>query len=133
MPLVGIFVAASALWPFARPYAARSLDERAFFDPLAIAANLYLLLYGLAVILLAISWVNLSAKRFRDRDRVPPVGLAGLLPLVVVLDGALRWLQPQIADALPRPWVFAGDAAVVVALAWTVAECADLFNQAKSL
>ena len=125
-PLVAIFAGLTVVWLLVRPYASRSLGERTLFDPLILATNLYRLLYGLAAILLAICWVNLAAKRFRDRARPAPVGLAGLLPLCALCDGALRWLQPQVADILPRASVFVGDAAVFAALIWTVAECGDL-------
>lgn len=125
--LTAIFVAVTGVWLVVRPFGRRSLAERHLFDPLAIAANFYQLFFIFAVILLAISWVNLSAKRFRDRGLAPPIGLAGIFPLFALLDGALRWLQPQIADILPRWTVFAGDGLVAVALAWTVAECGDFF------
>lgn len=125
--LAAIFVVATGVWLALRPLGTRSLAERHLFDPLAIAANLYQLVYILAVILLAISWVNLSAKRFRDRGMMPPVGLAGIFPLFALLDGALRWLQPQMPDILPRWSVFVGDGLVALALAWTVAVCGDFF------
>lgn len=125
VPLAAIFAVLTGIWLAVRPIGSRGLAERQLFDPPTIAANLYQLLYIFAVILLAISWVNLSAKRFRDRGRVPPVGLAGAFPLVALLDGALRWLQPQMADVLPRWMVFTGDGLVALALAWTIAECGD--------
>lgn len=126
-PLAAIFLVVTGLWLVLRPIGSRGLAERHFLDPLTIAANLYQLFYIFAVILLAISWVNLSAKRFRDRGMTPPVGLAGIFPLCALLDGALRWLQPQMAESLPRWTVFTGDGLVVLALAWTIAECGDFF------
>lgn len=126
-PLVAIFVVATGIWMALRPIGSRSLAMRTLFDPATLAANIYQLFYILAVILLAISWVNLSAKRFRDRGMVPPVGLAGIFPLFAVLDGALRWLQPQMPDVLPRWSVFVGDGLVALVLVWTVAMCADFF------
>lgn len=128
-PLVAIFVVATGVWMALRPLGARSLAVRSLFDPATLAANIYQLFYILAVILLAISWVNLSAKRFRDRGFAPPVGLAGIFPLFALLDGAIRWLQPQMPDVLPRWSVYAGDGLVALALVWTVAVCADFFRR----
>ena len=126
-PLAAIFIVVTGIWMVLRPIGSRGLSQRTLFDPATLAANIYQLFYILAVILLAISWVNLSAKRFRDRGMVPPVGLAGIFPLFALLNGALRWLQPQMPDVLPRWSVYAGDAAVAIALVWTVAACADFF------
>ncbi len=126
LPLLALFALATAGWLFAHPYALRSLARRGFIEPSAIAANLYLIFYTLAVLLLGVCWVNLCAKRFRDRGRMLPLGLAGLLPLAMLADGALRWLQPRIVDTLPGWSVYFGDALVAAVLAWTLAECFDL-------
>lgn len=126
-PLAAIFLVATGIWLVLRPIGSRSLAVRTLFDPATLAANIYQLFYILAVILLAISWVNLSAKRFRHRGMNPPVGLAGIFPLFALLDGALRWLQPQMPDVLPRWSIYASDGLVAVALIWTVAVCGDFF------
>ena len=125
--IAAIFLVLTLVYILVRPIAARGLADRAgLFDAAALAANVAVLLYAVAAMLLGISWVNLSAKRFRDLGRRPPLGLAGLLPLVILADGTLRWLQPQIADVLPHALVYLGDIAVLAALAWTVAVCAGL-------
>ena len=94
LPLVVL----TGLWLALAPYANRSLDQRAFADPRTFASYAYLVVYAFAVLLIAVCYVNLSAKRFRDRGRPAPVGLAGLLPFVALCDGAARWLQPRVAE-----------------------------------
>lgn len=126
IPPAALFFATTVLWLVLRPFASRGLDQRALFDPLSLAVSVYVLLYSLCAILIGICWVNLTAKRFRDLGRAPPVGLAGLVPLLALFDGALRWLQPRAADVLPGWMVFCGDAVVAAALVWTVIECAGL-------
>ena len=127
--LFAVFVVLTAGFLVIRPYAGRGLADRTLFDPLSLVANLAVLIYGVVVILLGVSWMNLSAKRFRDRGDRPPLGLAAVLPFAILFDGTLRWLQPQVADTLPRPVVFLGDAVVVAALAWTVAACTDVLHR----
>lgn len=131
VPLAALLALLTLGWSALAPFASRGPGERAFFDPLAIAANLYLVLYTFAAVLIAVSWVNLSAKRFRDRGRPSPVGLAGLFPLLALLAGSIHWLRPRAADIVPVWLVFAGDALALAALAWTVAECLDLLAVAR--
>jgi uncharacterized BrkB/YihY/UPF0761 family membrane protein len=66
--------------------------------------------------------VNLSAKRFRDLGRAAPVALAGLAPLVALVVGAVHWLQPRVAEVMPRLWVWGADAALVAVIGWTIYE-----------
>jgi uncharacterized membrane protein YhaH (DUF805 family) len=124
--LAAIFVATTGVWIAIAPFARRGLDGRGFFDPQAFVVNLYLLAYAFVVILLAISWVNLGAKRFRDRGLAPPVGLAGIFPLLALFDGAFHWLQPRLGGVFSASWLYVGDALVVAAFAWTLAMCCDL-------
>lgn len=107
------------------PWSNRPLTERAFFDPAALAANAYILAYAALTIFTAISWVNLGAKRFRDRGRPAPLGLAGLLPLAMLVAGAAAWLQPRVAEVMPRWTVWACEAAMVAVAVWTALE---MFN-----
>ena len=128
LPVAALFVALTVVWILVRPYANRGLTERSFLDVVSLAANIFGIFYSFAVLLLAICWVNLCAKRFRDRRRKPALGFAGLLPLIILADGALHWLQPQISDVLSGWSVYGGDVIVAAILAWTVAECLDLLR-----
>lgn len=59
----------------------------------------YLLIYGIAAMLIAISHTFLSMKRLRALRQ--PTGFGGLLPFTVLLVGAVTWLQPRLGDEMP--------------------------------
>ena len=130
-PLLFIFAATTGVLLQALPFANRPLAERAFYDGAALAANAYILAYAMLTLLIGISWVNLSAKRFRDRGRPGPLGLAGLLPLAGLVAGAAHWLQPRVTEDMPRWSVSACDGILVVVAIWTVAEIFDLIPARK--
>lgn len=121
-PLALSFGVTTAIMLTVLPWSNRPLTERAFFDPAALAANAYILAYAALTIFTAISWVNLGAKRFRDRGRPAPLGLAGLLPLAMLVAGAAAWLQPRVAEVMPRWTVWACEAAMVAVAVWTALE-----------
>lgn len=123
-PLASLLVAMTAVWLALRPYAGRGLDERAFLDPLTAAAYGFLVLYAFAILLASVSYVMLSMKRLRDRRR--PVALAGLAPLTALIAGAAHWLEPQMGGAFPLWAVYACDATLLAALAWTIVELGAL-------
>jgi uncharacterized membrane protein YhaH (DUF805 family) len=120
MPLASILFVMTAIWFVLEPFAKRGLDERAFLDPLTLAAYVYLICFAFAVLFAAVCFVMLSMKRLRDRARPP--GLAGAFPLVALLTGAANWIEPQVGSPLVSTiallcWVTLG-----VALLWTVVE-----------
>ena len=131
-PLAVSFVVTTAIMLALLPWANRPLTERAFFDPAAFAANTYILVYAALTLLTAISWVNLGAKRFRDRGRPAPLGLAGLLPLAMLVAGAADWLQPRVAEVMPRATVWACEGALVVVAIWTFLEMLDVLAKGRS-
>ncbi|MEF3366412.1 hypothetical protein V3H18_07680 [Methylocystis sp. 9N] len=120
--LLAILAPLTLIWLALSPYAAHDLAQRPLFAPETAAAYFYVLFYAFAVLLLAISFVNLSAKRFRDRGRTPPLGLASLAPLLALLSGAAHFLQPRVAEVMSRWYVWGVDAALVAAIVWTVYE-----------
>ena len=132
LPLAALLGAASVVLRIALPYANRTLAERAFYDPLTFAANFYILIYAAGLLLLAISWVNLAAKRFRDRGRPAPLALAGLLPLAALVAGAAHWLQPRVAEVMPRWNVWGCDALLVIVALWTAAELFDAISGSRN-
>ena len=83
-------------------------------------ANLYRLLYGFALIMILISYYNLSAKRWRDVGR--PSALAGLLPLLACIAGALHWLEPRVAPEMPHLIPVVADIALAAVFIWNVVE-----------
>ncbi len=131
-PLALSFLATTAIMLAVLPWANRPLSERAFFDPAALAANTYILAYAALTILTGISWVNLGAKRFRDRGRPAPLGMAGLLPLAMLVAGAAAWLQPRVAEAMPRASVWGCEILLLVVAVWTAAEMFDLIAKGRS-
>jgi hypothetical protein len=107
-------------WLLLLPYANRGLDQRGLVDPLAFVTYFYLAGFAFVVILIAVSFYNLSAKRFRARGLAPPFG--GLVPFAALIAGAAHWLQPRVADVLPRFAVLACDVAAVAIALWCLYE-----------
>ena len=68
------------------------------------------------------SFINLSAKRFRDRGLSPPLGLASLAPLLALVAGAAHFVQPYVAEVMSRWYVWGVDALFVAAALWTIYE-----------
>jgi uncharacterized membrane protein YhaH (DUF805 family) len=110
----------TAIWLVLEPYAYRDLSTTAFFAPMTLVAYIYLLFYAFAVLLIAICYYNLSAKRWRDRAR--PASFAGLLPFFALLSGAMHWLQPRVADVIPFAYVVLVDLALVAIIGWNIVE-----------
>jgi uncharacterized membrane protein YhaH (DUF805 family) len=119
-------------WSLLSPLAHRGLDERGLVDLPTLAAYFYLLLYAFAVLLIAVCFYNLSAKRWHDRGR--PGGLAGIIPLSLLVAGAAHWLVPRSEDTLPIWIAFALDAVALAAVIWTAVElgCLDTRPEQRS-
>ncbi len=125
-PLALLFAVTTAIMLALLPWSNRPLTERAFYDPAALAANTYILVYAALTIFAAISWVNLGAKRFRDRGRPAPLALAMLVA------GAAAWLQPRVAEVMPRASVWMCEAALVAVAIWTMLEMFDLVAKGRA-
>ena len=110
----------TVLWSALRPYAHHDLATSAFLAPLTILAFAYLVLYAFATLLIAVCYVMLSMKRFRDRGRY--VGLAGLVPVLVLFAASLHFLRAQTPDVVSLWYVVALDAILVGTTAWTIIE-----------
>jgi uncharacterized membrane protein YhaH (DUF805 family) len=104
------------------PYTAHDLATSPLFVWQTVVAYVYLCLYALAMLVVAASFVNLSAKRFRALGRPAPGGLATLLPLAALLAGSAHFLQPHVADAMPRWQVSMFDLLLAVIALWTAYE-----------
>jgi len=131
-PLALSFGVTTAIMLAVLPWTNRPLSERAFLDPATLASNTYILVYAAFTIFAAISWVNLGAKRFRDRGRPAPLALAGLLPLAMLVAGAAAWLQPRVAEVMPRATVWACEGLMVAAAIWTALEMFDVIAKGHS-
>lgn len=120
--LAAVLAPLTLLWLALLPYTEHDLAKSAFFVWQTVAAYAYLVVYATVVLLVSASWVNLSAKRFRDLNRPAPLGLAGLLPFAALLAGAAHWLQPRVAEVMPRWYVTIGDVALAAVVLWTLFE-----------
>ncbi len=119
-PIASILFVTTAIWLVLEPFAKRGLDERAFLDPLTLAAYIYLVCYAFLVLFTTVCFVMLSMKRLRDRGRPP--GLAGALPLVALLTGAANWVEPQVGSPLVTTIAFLCWVALGAALLWSIIE-----------
>ncbi len=120
LSLGAIFALLTFIGVLLAPFARHDLATTPFLDLRVIAAYFYLTVYMFALIVVAISFYNLSAKRWRDRGK--PSALAGVLPFVALLSGAAHWLYPQMGGEVPAWSVYAIDAALCVLVIWTVVE-----------
>lgn len=118
--LAAILALLTAIWIYLAPSAHRDLDTTPFLAWWTLVAYVYLLLYSFAVLLIAICHYNLSAKRWRDRDR--PAAFAGLLPLAALVSGAAHWMQPRVAEFIPYWYVLGADLLLAGIVVWTVLE-----------
>lgn len=119
-PLASILFVTTVVWRALEPFAKRGLDERAFLDPLTLAAYVYLLCYAFVVLFMTVCFVMLSMKRLRDRGR--PTGLAGAAPLAALLAGAASWIEPQVNSPLVSTIEIWAWVALGLSVVWTVVE-----------
>jgi hypothetical protein len=115
---VGLALAMTALALAVAP-GPRDLSTQPFFSIQIVAVHAYLLLYGFALIVLAVVEYFVSAKRFNDLG-LPPA-LAGLLPFSLLLAGAAAWFQPRSEGAMPAWAVYPFYALALGVLVWNVA------------
>ncbi|HXY59064.1 MAG TPA: hypothetical protein VEH76_10840 [Methylocystis sp.] len=120
--IFAILVPMYGLWLLVAPYAFHDLKTTPFFAPMTAVAYAYALVFAFVTIFATISYVNLSAKRFRDRGRPSPLGLASLAPFAAFLAGAAHFFQGLVEGVVPRWQVYPFDAAFVVIAAWTIWE-----------
>lgn len=118
--LGGLFLVLTAIWLALEPFTHRDLADTPFFAWRTMIAFVYLVFYAFAVLLIAISYYNLSAKRWRDRGR--PAALAGILPFAALLAGAVNWFQPRVAEVMPFWPVVGFDLLLAGVFVWNVVE-----------
>ena len=116
--LAALTAGLSGLWLLLSPFAHRDLRTSTFLAPMTIVAYTYLIVFAFAVLIISISFTNLSAKRLRGRSL--PTGLAGSVPLLALFVGAAHWLQPQVPDVVSIWYVVSLDILLAAVVAWTV-------------
>ncbi len=118
--LAALAFALTLAWFALQPYARHDLKTQAFIAPMTVVAYTYLIVYAFAVILIAISYVMLTMKRFRALGA--PAGLAGLVPLLALFAASAHFLRAQTPDVVALPYVVLLDAALVAVTLWTIVE-----------
>jgi hypothetical protein len=116
--LFGLIAVLSLGFLYVRPYAVHDLTTSPLLAPSVLGANLYIVFYAFALILLGICYYNLSAKRWRDIGR--PSSLAGLLPFLALLSAALHWLEARVGAAMPVAMLMGVDVILVLILLWNI-------------
>ncbi|MEA2856181.1 MAG: hypothetical protein QOH98_502 [Methylobacteriaceae bacterium] len=120
LALAAILVPLTLIWLVIAPATHRNLSTPQFFNAETLAAFIYLAIFAFAVLLIAVSWTNLSAKRFRCVGR--PAALAGAVPFAALIEGAAHWFQPRAPDVFPGWALTLFDAALIVVVAWSIYE-----------
>lgn len=120
--LFAILIPMYGFWLLLAPFAFHDLSKTPLFAPMTALAYAYAIVFAFTTMLVTISYVNLSAKRFRDLGRPSPLGLAALAPFAALLSGAAHFFQGLVEGVVPRWQVYPFDAAFVVVAAWTIYE-----------
>jgi uncharacterized membrane protein YhaH (DUF805 family) len=118
--LAAILIPLTLIWIVIAPATHRDLSRPELLDAGAFGAFLFLVIFTFAVILIAVSWTNLSAKRFRAIGR--PAALATALPFAALLAGAAHWFQPRGSDILPGWALIIVDIAMAAVALWSFYE-----------
>jgi uncharacterized membrane protein YhaH (DUF805 family) len=120
LALAAILIPLTVIWLVLAPATHRDLSTPEFLDIAALGAFLYLVFYAFAVILVAVSWTNLAAKRFRAVGW--PGAFAAALPFAALVDGAAHWFQPRATDVLPLWALVIIDLAMIAVVLWSFYE-----------
>ncbi len=96
----------------------RDLGSQPFFSFSIFVVHAYLLIYGFALIFLAVMQYFVSAKRFRDLGLAP--GWAGLAPFALLITGAAAWFQPRSEGAMPGWAVYPFYLLALAVVGWNI-------------
>ncbi|GAC1328421.1 MAG: hypothetical protein NVSMB26_03700 [Beijerinckiaceae bacterium] len=118
--LGAILVPLILTWFLIAPATHQDIETRTLFDAATLGAFVYLLLFAFTVILIAVSWTNLGAKRFRATGW--PAAFAAGVPLAALFDGAAHWLQPRVTDVFPAWLLILADLVTIGVSLWTLYE-----------
>jgi uncharacterized membrane protein YhaH (DUF805 family) len=109
------------------PYAKHDLGKTPLLSVSAFGANVYILFYVFALILISVCYYNLSAKRWRDMGRPP--ALAGLLPFLALLSGALHLLDARVGTSLLHAISIITDIVLALTLFWNIIGLGGLISK----
>jgi uncharacterized membrane protein YhaH (DUF805 family) len=118
--LAAILIPLTLIWIIIAPATHRDLSSPEFLDARALGAFIYLAIFAFVVLLIAVSWTNLSAKRFRAMG--PPAALGAALPFAALLAGAAHWFQARMPDVFPAWGLVIVDIAMAAVALWSFYE-----------
>ncbi len=116
--LAGVLAALTLGLAYVFPHAKHDLGKTPLLSVSAFGANFYILFYVFALILIGVCYYNLSAKRWRDIGRPP--ALAGLLPFLALLSGALHLLDARVGTSLLHAISIVTDSVLALTLVWNI-------------
>ena len=99
---VGVALAMTFIAWRVAPGVPRDLGSQPFFSLSIFAVHVYFIVYGFALIFLAVAQYFVSAKRYVDLGKSP--SWAGLAPFSLLLAAAANWFQPRCFAASSRCW-----------------------------
>jgi uncharacterized membrane protein YhaH (DUF805 family) len=118
--LAAILIPLTLVWLFVAPATHRDLSTPRLLDVATLLAFIYLVIFTFAIILIAVSWTNLSAKRFRAIGR--PAAFAAALPFAALVLGATHWFQPRAPDIFPDWALIVFDLMITAVALWSFYE-----------
>jgi hypothetical protein len=119
LPVGAALLMTLVAWRIA-PSGPRDLGSQPFFSPSIVAVHAYLMIYGFALIFLAVAQYFVSAKRYIDLGKSP--SWAGLAPFVLLVTAAANWYQPRSEETMPGWAVYPFDAIAIAVVVWNVVE-----------
>jgi uncharacterized membrane protein YhaH (DUF805 family) len=119
-PLAFVLVILTLIWMLLAPNARHDLGEKPLFDAAVFGTYLYVFLYAFAILLISVSFTNLSAKRLRDLNLPTPLG--SVLPFAALLTGGYHWMQMRVVEVLPNWTLYVVDGLLLCVLAWCIVQ-----------
>ncbi len=118
LPPVGLAIVMTLVWFAIAPSGPRDMATQPFFDLASVIIYAYFLIYVFALLLCAISYYFISAKRFYDIGM--PASFAGIALMALFVAGAAHWYQPRSEGAMTIASIWHVDT-VAVAVAFGTA------------
>ena len=75
-------------------------------------------LLTIATIMLVVCYYFVSAKRFQDIGK--PGALALVLPLMLLFDAAIHWMQPRLGATFPGWLTYIFDVVLIAMVIWNI-------------
>jgi uncharacterized membrane protein YhaH (DUF805 family) len=118
LPILMILTVMTLVWLAVKPQGARDLSSGVFFDAPTAFAYAYLLVYTACMMLGAIMFYFVGAKRLRDGARPPWLAAAPFL--MVYAAGAVHWAAPRSDGGVGPLALWAVDVLAIASVVWAV-------------